>query len=747
MGVRARSRLSTILPARDRRDEKDNLAGGDPHEIWYRFSGRQRAYVGNNGTIDIDYLNSVPQEQGGGPAPGTSFADFDLAYNPINAYEQGSRGGMYSVQSGDTLAGIASALWGDANLWYKIAETNGLTAESALPEGMSLIIPAGVQSNANNATTFKPYDPLEVLGSTSPTSPAPKKNKCGAFGQILLAVIAIAVSVVAGPVAGSIVSQSVGVATGIQDKFSWNAVGLAWVSSFIAGPIGSAAGNAAAQAGASALTQAVVSATVSNVVTQGIGVATGMQKEFSWAGVAAAGVGAGVGAGVHAALPTSARREREFRRALSLRPRQRRDAESDRGQRFRRQCDRQPARRARANHRGGHSRGNGGRSSRSGQMSQAEHRSRTDKYNAALDAGATPDQAEALAHDLGLDGANVPMWQGGRSAPIEVGLPTFMPGYEPDPAVALRGFFSSLRPTDIVNRQSVIDYYDAASRYSVYQAAQSVGVGDVLRLYGAAAADSPRAIGQAFLDALNAPLVPSSDPEYYERQFYRNPPPPPTYGEFMTSIAKAATGITAIENAVGHHQNAMRALEAGDWDAAVSEAQGAMFEGGMAATVIAGEVSVARSAMAETRALRGMMSLGDASAAMRASVATELEALQALGRSNNSMGPAISVATDLQTGQRSLVYLNNAAGDLPASLNPILAERLEAARGLDYVRTAGAGSHAEVYAVNELLNARAGARLDNIAVYTQQIGGRYNGLVKPPCPHCNLLLNEVNYAH
>ena len=211
---------------------------------------------------------------------------------------------MYSVQSGDTLAGIASALWGDASLWYKIAEANGLTADSPLLEGMSLIIPAGVQSNSNNATTFKPYDPLEVLGSTSPTSPAPKKNKCGAFGQILLAVIAIAVSVVAGPVAGSIVSQSVGVATGIQDKFSWNAVGLAWVSSFIAGPIGNAVGNAAAQAGASALTQAVVSATVSNVVTQGIGVATGMQKEFSWAGVAAAGVGAGVSLGVRAALPT-----------------------------------------------------------------------------------------------------------------------------------------------------------------------------------------------------------------------------------------------------------------------------------------------------------------------------------------------------------------------------------------------------------------------------------------------------------
>ena len=91
------------------------LRHGDPHEIWYRFSGRQQAYVGNNGTIDVSYLDSVPQKQLGGPELGTSYADFDLAYDPINAYEQGSRGGTYTVQAGDTLSGIAAALWGDAN--------------------------------------------------------------------------------------------------------------------------------------------------------------------------------------------------------------------------------------------------------------------------------------------------------------------------------------------------------------------------------------------------------------------------------------------------------------------------------------------------------------------------------------------------------------------------------------------------------------------------------------------------------
>jgi hypothetical protein len=79
---------------------------------------------------------------------------------------------------------------------------------------------------------------------------------------------------------GSIVSQAVGVATGIQDKFSWNAVALA----AIGGGVGAGVGGGA-----------VTRAMTSNLITQGIGVATGLQDKFSWASVAAAGVAAAVG--------------------------------------------------------------------------------------------------------------------------------------------------------------------------------------------------------------------------------------------------------------------------------------------------------------------------------------------------------------------------------------------------------------------------------------------------------------------
>ncbi|MFT3728245.1 MAG: LysM domain-containing protein [Terricaulis sp.] len=157
-----------------RRDETDNITtAGDPHELWYRFSGREMIYVGNNGTVDTDEATSVTNRtaaQGtgaffNGASSGTSFADSDLAYNSIDSYDQGSTGGMYTVRDGDTLASIASSLWGDASLWYKIAELNGLTADSALPTGMPLLIPVGVIRSTNNATTYKPYDPAEIVGN------------------------------------------------------------------------------------------------------------------------------------------------------------------------------------------------------------------------------------------------------------------------------------------------------------------------------------------------------------------------------------------------------------------------------------------------------------------------------------------------------------------------------------------------------------------------------------------------------
>ncbi len=232
------------------------------------------------------------------------------------------------MREGDTLAGIAAALYGDASLWYKIAEANGITGQAALVEGQALTLPAGVQRATHNAATFQPYDPSETIGDTSPVTPHPARGKkCGVLGQILLVVIAVAVTLatrlpaikfVAGLIgkgaaataigaaaagaAGSIVSQGIGVATGIQDKFSWNAVALTALSAGVSG-VGDAA--ASALGVTNKLAFAAVSGAVNSALTQGIAIATGLQDKFSWSAVAAAGIGAGVGHAVAVRLPAN----------------------------------------------------------------------------------------------------------------------------------------------------------------------------------------------------------------------------------------------------------------------------------------------------------------------------------------------------------------------------------------------------------------------------------------------------------
>jgi hypothetical protein len=181
------------------------------------------------------------------------------------------------------------------------------------------------------------------MGDVSPSiSPTPKKNKCGMFGAILMAIVAIAVAIWVGPqmiaffqgafgglaaggaviagsagaiaggivggaitgAIGSVLSQGVGIALGIQDKFSWKAVGLAALGGGVGGGIG-ASGlfgkvvDGAFEAGKLGIKSAVIDAAVragaTSAITQGIAVATNLQDKFSWAGVAAAAVGAGVG--------------------------------------------------------------------------------------------------------------------------------------------------------------------------------------------------------------------------------------------------------------------------------------------------------------------------------------------------------------------------------------------------------------------------------------------------------------------
>jgi LysM repeat protein len=243
----------------------------------------------------------------------------------------------YTVQAGDSLQSIAKAFWGDSNLWFLIADANGM---SAVTPGLQILIPPKPNTATDNASTFKPYDPSKAIGNTTPTTPVPMPQGhhggCGGFGKVLVVVIAVAaaaftagvgavlasggtlatataaqlavagmgalggtfgvgVAAAAGAV-GSIAGQAVAVATGNQDDFSWKQVALSAVSAGVTGGLGGVdfTGSGALQGTGNMVARAAVG----NAITQAAGVATGLQHSFSWQAVAASAVGAGVGQAV-----------------------------------------------------------------------------------------------------------------------------------------------------------------------------------------------------------------------------------------------------------------------------------------------------------------------------------------------------------------------------------------------------------------------------------------------------------------
>ncbi|NQY38274.1 MAG: hypothetical protein HRT37_25735 [Alteromonadaceae bacterium] len=158
------------------------------------------------------------------------------------------------------------AFYGDDNLWYLIADANGLSSGEPLNAGQTLDIPHRANTS-NNFETFKPYNPAELVGDTTPNlayaPPAPSAEGCNVLASIIIIVVAVVVTVatqgaLAGQVAGwagtaigsgaiagaagSIASQVVGIGLGQQEGFNWGQVAMAAVGGGIGGGISEAAG-------------------------------------------------------------------------------------------------------------------------------------------------------------------------------------------------------------------------------------------------------------------------------------------------------------------------------------------------------------------------------------------------------------------------------------------------------------------------------------------------------------------------
>ncbi|MCH1553227.1 MAG: LysM peptidoglycan-binding domain-containing protein, partial [Luminiphilus sp.] len=211
----------------------------------------------------------------------SGFGDDDSA-NPASSITQ------VTIQGGESLKSLAAQNYGSPDLWYLIADANGLKGSERLEAGTRLVIPNNANNAFQTAETNALYKEGDIVGSKLPnlTTPPPEEDECAKITAIILIVVVAIVAVV-------LTVVTVGAAAPAA-----------------AAALGFAAGGAAAIA-TGVVVGAVIGAAIAfaaSAATQGILVGFGLQESFDWDAVladtvagafggAAAGLGAAVSAG------------------------------------------------------------------------------------------------------------------------------------------------------------------------------------------------------------------------------------------------------------------------------------------------------------------------------------------------------------------------------------------------------------------------------------------------------------------
>ncbi|KRB09208.1 putative Ig domain-containing protein [Lysobacter sp. Root690] len=254
------------------------------------------------------------------------------------------------VQAGERLRTLAQRIYGTEQLWYVLADANGLgDPDQELAAGSQLIAP-DITVSRNDASTFKPYDPGAAIGSTTPGLPIvtpPPKQHCNAVAMVLMVVVAVVVSVVTygamtGPasaaVAGAGATAGTATATAAATTAAATTATVGTGTAIAAGAVAGAAGSLASQAvgslmgvssfswrnvaagaitgaitagvGASSFGRALAGADYGNVAMAAIGSAAnyvgqkaaGLNVAFSWRNLAASAVSSAVSSKINGAL-------------------------------------------------------------------------------------------------------------------------------------------------------------------------------------------------------------------------------------------------------------------------------------------------------------------------------------------------------------------------------------------------------------------------------------------------------------
>lgn len=324
-------------------------------------------YGGFSPTGSAQKALKAPEQQGLRHASDSKTADFlertpgDVADGTLPDVPQNSLG-TYTVQSGDSLEGIALQVYGDSSLWYVIADANGVIDRQAkggqsggLLVGKRLTLPQVTMGQHHTSKTHKVLSAGEKIGNASATTPlpaspppVPKKNH-GLLAKIVVGVIAtIAVIAIAGIIGalaggtlplfslgqqvlsgaffqstagtlaagfsagfiGSVVSQGVSKGLGLQESMDFKGALIAGLATAVTAGLGKGLSqNSGYQTVMHTLDDSLANPVFSvpsaiqmleqNAASQGLNVALRKHQSFDWEALGIAGLSAGLlGGGV-----------------------------------------------------------------------------------------------------------------------------------------------------------------------------------------------------------------------------------------------------------------------------------------------------------------------------------------------------------------------------------------------------------------------------------------------------------------
>ena len=130
-------------------------------------------------------------------------------------------------------------------------------------------------------------------------------------------------------------------------------------------------------------------------------------------------------------------------------------------------------------------------------------------------------------------------------------------------------------------------------------------------------------------------------------------------------------------------------------------------------------------------------------------VIKEGQLLKDMGLTNNELGPAIAGVYNKANG-KFYTAINSMNGNLPEELHPLIADRIKNMPDdllLSYAKTRGAGTHAEIYAVNKALLDYENVNVDDLLIYVNRTQGVSKPVTEIPfvtCPHCRYILEGFN---